>query len=72
MKSDYQRTGRLYPKIDLAYWVDAERYWHYAGSTEQWRTCRDAKASYCAMFNVPADKVRARKAIGRSYRNPNG
>lgn len=60
-KTDFHRTGKLYPKIDIAYWVEAERYWHYAGTTEQWRTCRDAAKAYAEQWNLEPKIVRARK-----------
>lgn len=45
MKTDFENTGKLYPKIDI-YYKQTGR-WVYACSTQQWRLCRDARQSWC-------------------------
>ena len=41
MTSDFQKTGKLYPKIDIYYRESGG--WSYACSTNHWRLCRDAR-----------------------------
>lgn len=45
MQTDFEKTGKLYPKIDI-YYRDAGS-WVYVCSTKQWRLCRDARQSWC-------------------------
>jgi hypothetical protein len=46
--TDFDRTGRLYPKIDLFYRDGAQ--WRYARTTEQWATVRDAVQSFADSY----------------------
>lgn len=47
-KTDFDRTGRLYPKIDLFYRDGGQ--WRYARSTEQWRTVAAAVQSFADSY----------------------
>lgn len=49
MQTDFQKTGKLYPKIDI-YRRDAGG-WVYVCSTQQWRLCRDARQAFCNIHN---------------------
>ena len=53
MKSDFQRTGRLYRKIDI-YLCGT-----YHSSTNHWRLCRDAKASVAERYGHQLKNLRA-------------
>jgi hypothetical protein len=44
MQSDFERTGKLQRKIDI--FQRGGRGWHYACSTNWWRTCRDARQNW--------------------------
>lgn len=46
MKTDFERTGKTYRKIDI--YVRGAKGWEYLYSTNQWRTCATAKASFLA------------------------
>lgn len=48
-------------KIDAAVYLPAERRWHYVGSTNAFRLCREARA-YFASFQPEGAQVRARFA----------
>jgi hypothetical protein len=45
MKTDYQMTGKLYPKIHI-HLKGGQWKWFYACSTNQSKTCRNAKAVF--------------------------
>ncbi len=49
MQTDFDRTGKLFPKIDIFY-RDHCRQLVYACSTQQWRTCRDAAQSWADQY----------------------
>jgi len=46
--TDFDRTGRLYPKIDLFYRDGAQ--WRYARTTQQWATVRGAVQSFADSY----------------------
>lgn len=49
MKTDFERTGKLYRKINIYRRKRGRVVWYdYICSTNQWRTCRDAKAAWLA------------------------
>jgi hypothetical protein len=58
METDYERTGRLYPKIDL-YVKGQDGSWCYYYSTQQWKRCKDAKISFAAKSCYQLDDVKA-------------
>ncbi len=66
MQSDFEKSGKLQRKIDIFYAqgrVNGCLQWHYACSTNHWRTCRDAKASWLATRpEINPRHVRARFA----------
>lgn len=43
--TDFDRTGKLYPKIDIFY-RNGRAGLVYACSTQQWKLCRDAAQSW--------------------------
>jgi len=57
MKTDYEQTGKLYRKIDLHVW--RENAWKYICTTQQWKQCKDARASFATKWNLPVNKVKA-------------
>jgi len=48
MKTDFDKTGHLYPKIDLFYRDNGK--WRYARTTCQWRLVRDAVQSFADCY----------------------
>lgn len=61
IKTDHDKTGKLHRKIALSYWSVHGRYWRYAGTTEQWKTCRDARLSYACQHDPMGEtEIRAR------------
>lgn len=61
MKSFFERTGRLGPKIDLfARSADAGGNFRYIGSTRWHKRCKDAVASIAAEAGRPASDYLAR------------
>lgn len=52
---------RDYRKIDISWWCETERYWHYAGTTTWAKTCKEAVAKWSEKHDPGgALKVRAR------------
>jgi hypothetical protein len=57
MQTDFDKTGKLYRKIDLH--VRRDNAWKYICTTQQWKRCKDARVSFAAKWNMPVDDVKA-------------
>lgn len=64
MQSDFEKTGRLYPKLEAYKYgiVPGGRTpgWNYFGSTAQFKTCKNFVAFLADKY--PGEKFKAHKA----------
>jgi hypothetical protein len=57
-QTDFDKTGKLYRKIDL--WVRKRSgAWVYYATTQQWKTCKAAKTNLSERATVPLDAIKA-------------
>ncbi len=57
-QTDYARTGKLYPKIDV-YVMCPRDGWKYLFSTQQWRSLKAAKAQATLTTRYPLSVLKA-------------